>query len=80
MASPSIPDILARKRDGQELTQEEIQAFVNAVVNDGAQKEQIGEQLFFLSLTHISMHGGHADGPTFQVKTVLMMHAFLINK
>lgn len=51
--SPSIPDILARKRDGQELTQEEIQAFVNAVVSDGAQKEQIGEQLFFLSLSHI---------------------------
>lgn len=53
MASPSIPDILARKRDGQELTQEEIQAFVNAVVNDGAQKEQIGEQLFLFSLSHI---------------------------
>ncbi|PVD28441.1 hypothetical protein C0Q70_11029 [Pomacea canaliculata] len=52
--SPSIPDILARKRDGQELTQEEIQAFVNAVVNDGAQKEQIGAWLMAVFIRGLS--------------------------
>lgn len=41
----SIPDLIKRKRDGQELSDEEIQTFIHAVTNGTIQECQIGAML-----------------------------------
>ena len=64
-----IPDVLARKRDGQELSDREIQYFVEAVASQQASMEQVGAFLMAtyiqgmtkrekVSLTKYMMHSG----------------------
>ena len=43
----SIPEIIGKKRDGEEFTEEEIKTFIDAVVNDTESRQaQIGTNLF----------------------------------
>jgi len=39
----SIPELIIKKRDGQELTRDEIEFFVNGVVSGTVQQAQIGK-------------------------------------
>ncbi|KAL8563598.1 hypothetical protein ACOMHN_019336 [Nucella lapillus] len=41
----TIPDIISKKRDGGELSQREIQSFIDAVVDGNAQPSQTGAWL-----------------------------------
>jgi len=45
--APSIIDIISKKRDGHELTRDEIEAFVRMVIDGTAQDCQIGLQMHF---------------------------------
>jgi Glycosyl transferase family, helical bundle domain len=45
--APSIIDIISKKRDGHELTRDEIEAFVRMVIDGTAQDCQIGLQMLF---------------------------------
>ena len=43
----SIPDTIQKKRDKLELSQKDIEFFVQQVVNNGADDAQVGKILFF---------------------------------
>jgi hypothetical protein len=47
--APSIIDIISKKRDGHELTRDEIEAFVHMVTDGTAQDCQIGLHEFCLN-------------------------------
>ena len=48
MASLSIPELIVKKRDGERLSEEEIQCFVQAVVEKTIQDSQLGKSKLFL--------------------------------
>ena len=56
MASLSIPELIVKKRDGERLSEQEIQHFVQAVVQKTIQDSQLGKcKLFTLTLTVVSV-------------------------
>lgn len=51
---PLIPDLIKKKRDGGELSAEEIQTFIQAVTNKTIQESQLGTNTTNTNVTNIS--------------------------
>ena len=48
MKTTTIPRIIEKKRDGEELTEEEIKFFIKSLINGDAQPSQLGELIEIL--------------------------------
>jgi thymidine phosphorylase len=48
-----IPDLIIKKRDGQKLSKDEIDFFVESVVSGHLQESQIGKHVFFYLAVHL---------------------------
>lgn len=48
-----IPDLIIKKRDGQKLSKDEIDFFVESVVSGHVQESQIGKHVFFYLAVHL---------------------------
>ncbi|KAK3585701.1 hypothetical protein CHS0354_020267 [Potamilus streckersoni] len=54
MSALRIPDIISKKRDGFELTEEEIESFVSKVVDKSFEGAQLGAMLMAIYLKHLN--------------------------